>query len=159
MTKILFVCLGNICRSPSAEGVFRKKVQNRRLENRYVIDSAGTANYHEGEMADPRSINHAAQRGYNLSSHRARQITPEDFMNFDWVIAMDKNNYEGLKAIAPTHLKGKIHLMCSFVKDWNPLPVYQEIPDPYYGGKQEFELVLDLLEVSTEKLLDYLEGS
>ena len=150
MKKILFVCLGNICRSPSAEGVFRAKVERENRLKEFEIDSAGTADYHIGDMADKRSIEHAKNRGYDITPHRARQVSKKDFIDFDFILAMDKNNLRNLVAIAPPNAKNKIHLITDFVHDWGKMNPHQEIPDPYYGGPEGFELVLDLLEIATE---------
>ena len=148
--KIVFVCLGNICRSPSAEGVFKQLVESSGLASQFVIDSAGTHAYHAGEGADKRMKLHAAKRGYNLTS-KARKFNPsKDFDDFDLIIGMDDENIQFLKSKAqtPEDLR-KIHKMTDFRKFWK----YDEIPDPYYGGDEGFELVLDLLKDSCEGLL------
>ncbi len=149
--KILFVCLGNICRSPSAEAVFTAVVEKEGLSKNFEIDSAGTGGWHVGRPADKRMQKHASKRGYNLTSI-ARQFNPEsDFDHFDMIIAMDDENVLSLKSMArgENDLK-KIHKMTDFSKEWN----YQEVPDPYYGGEEGFELVLDLLEDATKGLLE-----
>jgi protein-tyrosine phosphatase len=149
--KILFVCLGNICRSPSAEAVFRGLVKNAGLEDRFEIDSAGTSAWHAGEPADKRMQKHAQKRDYNLTSI-SRKFDPEaDFDHFDMVIGMDDENFETLKSMARNRDDlHKISKMTDFRKEWN----YTEVPDPYYGGDEGFELVLDLLEDSCEGLLE-----
>ena len=149
--KILFVCLGNICRSPSAEAVFTSQVEKAGLAKKYVIDSAGTGGWHVGKPADSRMKKHAGDRGYNLASI-GRQFDPEsDFDNYDLIIAMDDENVQTLKGLARnTDDLNKIHKMTDFSKEWR----YTEVPDPYYGGEDGFELVLDLLEDACEGLLE-----
>ncbi len=147
--KILFVCLGNICRSPSAEAVFKYKVEKEGFKDKYVIDSAGTGAWHAGKPADKRMRKHAEKRGYDLTSI-ARQFDPNtDFEDFDMIIGMDDENIADLRELAQNeeHLN-KIHKMTDFSKEWS----YDEVPDPYYGGADGFELVLDLLEDATEGL-------
>ena len=151
--KVLFVCLGNICRSPAAEGVFKYKVKELGLEYAFEIDSAGTAGYHAGEPADRRMQQHALKRGYKLTSI-SRKFNPSvDFDKFDLVVAMDNENVSNLKRMArsPEDV-AKISKMTDFSKTGN----YTEIPDPYYGGSDGFELVLDLLEDACEGLLERL---
>lgn len=145
-TKVLFVCLGNICRSPSAEAVFKTLVEQRGETDKFFIDSAGTAAYHAGERADARMRNHAKKRGIELTSI-ARKFIPEDFDRFDYIIAMDQENLHDLKQQARNNadLK-KLYMMTDFSKKFN----YNHIPDPYYGGEAGFELVLDLLEDASE---------
>lgn len=153
-TKILFVCMGNICRSPSAEAVFAGIVKNRGLSNKFEIDSAGTTAYHVGQHADSRMKSHAKKRGFNLSSI-SRLFNPKtDFDHFDFVIGMDDENIYSLKNMARNEADlNKIHKITNFSKDWD----YNEIPDPYYGGEEGFELVLDLLEDACEGLLEELK--
>ena len=149
--KILFVCLGNICRSPSAEAVFTAIVEKEGVAENFEIDSAGTGGWHVGRPADKRMQNHAVKRGYNLTSI-ARQFNPDiDFDRFDMIIAMDDENVLSLKSMArdENDLK-KIYKMTDFSKEWK----YKEVPDPYYGGEEGFELVLDLLEDATRGLLE-----
>ena len=149
--KILFVCLGNICRSPSAEAVFKAVVEKEGVGKNFEIDSAGTGGWHVGRPADKRMQSHASKRGYNLTSI-ARQFNPDsDFEYFDMIIAMDDENVLALQSLArdENDLK-KIHKMTDFSKEWS----YQEVPDPYYGGEEGFELVLDLLEDATKGLLE-----
>ncbi|MBN2261471.1 MAG: low molecular weight phosphotyrosine protein phosphatase [Prolixibacteraceae bacterium] len=148
--KVLFVCLGNICRSPSAEAVFKGLVNKAGLSNRFEIDSAGTIAVHSGEMADSRMRKHAQRRGYSLESI-SRKVKPFiDFDYFDYIIAMDDQNYSDLvgMALSDKHID-KISKMTDYSKKFN----YSEVPDPYYGGDQGFELVLDLLEDACEGLL------
>ncbi len=149
--KILFVCMGNICRSPSAEAVFKGVVKKEGLTKHFEIDSAGTGHWHIGEPADQRMQKHAVKRNYNLTSI-ARQFDPEtDFNRFDMIIGMDDENITTLKKLARNGKDlEKIHKITDFRREWN----YNEIPDPYYGGEEGFELVLDLLEDSCQGLLD-----
>lgn len=151
--KILFVCTGNICRSPGAEGVFTKIVKDHGLEDRFEIDSAGTTAYHAGETADKRMQKHASKRGYNLTSISRKFNPAKDFEHFDMVIAMDNENLQALKKLVrDSNDLIKICKMTDYRKFWN----YEEIPDPYYGGDEGFELVLDLLEDSCQGLLEKL---
>ncbi len=148
--KILFVCMGNICRSPSAEAVFEGIAKNRGLNN-FTIDSAGTIAYHAGEKADRRMQKHATKRGYKLTSISRKFNADKDFENFDLVIGMDDENVASLKSFARNESDlQKIYKMTDFRKEWS----YDEIPDPYYGGEEGFELVLDLLEDSCEGLIE-----
>lgn len=149
--KILFVCLGNICRSPSAEAVFRGLVKKAGRHDRFKIDSAGTSAWHAGEPADARMQKHALKRDYNLTSI-SRKFDPDaDFDYFDMIIGMDDENISALKSMARSQDDlQKIYKMTDFRKEWN----YTEVPDPYYGGDAGFELVLDLLEDSCEGLLE-----
>ncbi len=140
--KILFVCLGNICRSPMAEGVFRRLVEENGLEDAFEIDSAGLISVHQGEMPDARMCYHASRRGYELT-HFSRPVTRADFDYYDMIIGMDEKNIAGLESIARTdEQRSKIHRMVSFSRNFTP----NYIPDPYYGGDQGFENVIDLLE-------------
>ena len=150
--KVLFVCLGNICRSPSAEAVFRNLVEKKNESNNFVIDSAGTAAYHAGERADARMRSHAKKRGVELTSI-ARKFEVEDFDLFDYIIAMDQENMYNLKQKARNvdDLK-KLHMMTDFSEKFN----YDHVPDPYYGGSKGFELVLDLLEDASEGFFGHL---
>lgn len=146
--KVLFVCLGNICRSPTAEGVFRHYVEKAGLSDKVTIDSAGTADWHTGKAPDPRTIKAAAQRGYDLSVLRARQAVAEDFHTFDLILAMDDSNLENLQAIQPADGKAELAL---YLPRFDQKP--RQVPDPYYGGEEGFEQVLDMLEQASEKLL------
>ncbi len=152
--KILFVCLGNICRSPSAEGVMKHKVAEAGLQNKIYIDSAGILSYHHGELPDYRMRHHAKHRGYDLVS-LSRPITTDDFYEFDLIIGMDNRNIMDLNRLAPdVESKNKIHRMTDFSKKYQ----HDHIPDPYYGGESGFELVLDLLEDACEGLLENLKA-
>jgi protein-tyrosine phosphatase len=146
---VLFVCTGNICRSPTAEGVFRKHVRDAGLEHLVTADSAGTHGYHVGEPPDSRSQSAARQRGYDLSPLRARQVTKQDFATFDYVIAMDRGHQAILTRLAPPQGAHKVRLMMSYASGSG----YEEVPDPYYGGPDGFALVLDLLEGASQGLL------
>ncbi|MBR4964700.1 MAG: low molecular weight phosphotyrosine protein phosphatase [Alistipes sp.] len=151
--RILFVCLGNICRSPAAEAMLQMLVDRNGLSNRVVIDSAGTYGGHSGERSDSRMRSAAAQRGIEMT-HRARQVREEDFEHFDMLIAMDDNNYESLFRLAPDRdAQQKIYRFREFLRH---NPDWSYIPDPYYEGHEGFELVLDLLEDGCSTLLDQL---
>ncbi len=149
--KILFVCLGNICRSPTAEGVFRKLVHDSGLRDRFVIDSAGTGGWHCGDLPDKRMRAAAKRRGYELDSI-ARQVDLTDFEKFDHIIAMDESNFEDLVALAPPQHRSKIALL----RDWDDARDDPDVPDPYYGGPEGFETVLDIVERSCRRLLEQL---
>jgi protein-tyrosine phosphatase len=140
--RVLFVCMGNICRSPTAEGVFRTLVEKQGLSNRFEIDSAGTTGYHAGEAPDKRAQNAARKRGYDLSRIRARQVNSKDFSYFDYILAMDKDNLAQLKAMMPGNSKAVVRLFLDYAKNVDT----KEVPDPYYGGADGFEHVLDLIE-------------
>lgn len=150
--KVLFVCLGNICRSPTADGVFQHKVKAAGLDKLVEIDSAGTGGWHIGNPADPRASEHAAERGYDMSSLRARQVAQSDFEHFDYVLAMDKNNLHDLQALCPPEFQERVELMLDYLPADFPTPMC-EVPDPYYGGEDGFELVLDLIEAASDELL------
>ncbi|MCY7388756.1 MAG: low molecular weight phosphotyrosine protein phosphatase [Burkholderiales bacterium] len=150
--KVLFVCTANICRSPTAEGVFRKLVANSPLADSVDIDSAGTHDYHVGAPPDPRAVEHAGKRGYDLQHLRARQISPADFEQFDFVLAMDDANIDYLRAICPTRLAEKIELLL----DYGGPDDQREVPDPYQGRLRDFERALDLIEAACSGLKAYL---
>lgn len=150
MIRVLFVCLGNICRSPTAHGVFRQMVENAGLADQVLVDSAGTAAWHIGKSPDQRSARHAALRGYDLSTLRARQAVADDFYQFDYVLAMDKENLLNLQQICPADAPVEPRLLLAdFAQSFNQL----EVPDPYYGGDAGFEQVLDLVEDACQGLL------
>jgi len=154
--KVLFVCTGNICRSPGAEAIFKQMVKNIGLDKKFEIDSAGTTAYHVGEQADKRMRAHAAKRGYNLTGISRKFNPNNDFDHFDLIIAMDNEHVLSLKRRARNEDDlQKIHKMTDFRKVWD----YDEIPDPFYGGEEGFELVVDLLEDSCEGLLEKLTYS
>ena len=153
-TKILFVCMGNICRSAAAEAVMKKQIEARGLSAGFEIDSAGILNYHKGEKADPRMRQHSSKRGYDVTSI-SRPVKVTDFDEFDLIIGMDDTNIKDLndRALTAEH-KTKIHRMTEYSKKYDS----SYIPDPYYGGATGFELVLDLLEDACEGLLESLQG-
>ena len=147
--RILFVCLGNICRSPTAQGVFEKMLLDNRLEDKFEVDSCGTSAWHVGKPPDSRSLNHAKKRGYDFSHLRARQVNLEDFEEFDLILAMDESNYSDLLEISPHEYRKKIKLILDFGSS-----SYKSVPDPYYKGPEGFEEVLDLLEDACEGLIN-----
>ncbi len=150
MKKILFVCLGNICRSPSAEAVMNYLIEENDLTEIIECDSAGTYGYHAGEMADRRMQKHAIKRGYDLTSI-SRAVIKSDFDDFDYIVAMDNSNYSNLIAMAQNNIEeNKIFKMTDFCQNMNA----DEVPDPYYGGEQGFENVLDILEDATQGFLN-----
>lgn len=156
MIQVLFVCLGNICRSPSAEAVFKAVIKKNSLENEIQCDSAGTAAYHAGEMADYRMIQFAKKRGYQLTSISRQVNSLNDFDRFDYIIGMDRQNVRDLKSLARNENdRKKIFLMTDFCTTTN----YDSVPDPYYGGASGFELVLDILEDACAGLLNELQKS
>ncbi|MAD46710.1 MAG: phosphotyrosine protein phosphatase [Oceanospirillaceae bacterium] len=150
MIRVLFVCLGNICRSPTAHGVFVKKTEEHGLQGQVDVDSAGTAAYHCGEAPDARASAAAARRGYDLSELRARQAVAEDFYTFDYVLAMDHANLINLQALCPSDAPTRPQL---FLQTYGRRFQESEVPDPYYGGSDGFEHVLDLVEDACEGLL------
>lgn len=148
--SVLFVCTGNICRSPTAEGVFRAFAERRGVLGRLRIDSAGTHDYHSGEAPDPRSIEHAARRGYDLKPLRARRVSERDFREFGWILAMDRGHLRILESVAPSDAATRAELFLTHSRRWPG----EDVPDPYYGGRQGFETVLDMVEEASERLLD-----
>lgn len=151
MKRVLFVCLGNICRSPTAHGVFRHLVEQQGLAHLIEIDSAGTAAYHVGNAPDHRSAAAALQRGYDLSDLRARQAISADFEHYDYILAMDGQNLKDLQDICPANYQGHLGLFLSFVDDST-----RDVPDPYYGGASGFDQVLDLVERASDALLQQI---
>ena len=152
--KILFVCLGNICRSPAAEGIFNQKIKERDLEDFFVVDSAGTGSWHVGNLPDQRMRTTALTRGIELTS-RARQIEENDLYEFDHILVMDKDNLDAVKSLTKgdiNPLNSKIKLILSHLKNSQ----LDEVPDPYYGGQNGFEKVLDLLNDAIDELIDSL---
>lgn len=148
--KVLMVCLGNICRSPTAQGALEHVVAERGLEHLVKVDSAGTSNWHIGEPPDPRTVRAARSRKLDLSAQRARQVTPRDFHEFDYVLAMDSENLAHLQRLAPPDYQGHLSLFLDFA----PGARGQSVPDPYHGGPEGFEVVLDLCQAAAEGLLD-----
>ena len=152
--KILFVCLGNICRSPAAEGVFKQKIKDRDLEKLFVVDSAGTGGWHVGNLADPRMCETALSRGIELTS-RSRKIEESDLYEFDHILVMDNDNLEAVKSLIKDHknpVNSKIKLILSHSKNSQ----LEEVPDPYYGGQNGFDKVIDLLDDAMDGLIDSL---
>lgn len=152
--KVLFVCMGNICRSPTAEGVFRHLVKQQNLEHMIETDSAGTHAYHVGEPPDHRAQLTADGRGIDLSDLRARRATSSDFEEFDYVLAMDKDNYSILKSISPAGFESRLKLFLGFA----PQLKTKEVPDPYYGGDKGFDAVFDMVEVASQGLLNDIKS-
>ena len=152
MVKVLFVCLGNICRSPTAEGVFKKLVRRAGLSDEIKIDSAGTGAWHVNQPPDQRSHDAALKRGIDLSTQRARKISTEDFNSFDYLVAMDRSNVSNLKKTCPPDLVSRISLLLEYAPELER----QEVPDPYQGGDEGFDLVLDLIEVASQGLLSHI---
>lgn len=151
--RVLFVCLGNICRSPAAEGIFHALTEKAGVSDNYLVDSAGTYGGHRGDLPDHRMREAASRRSYELA-HRSRQVRTDDFDNFDFILAMDDSNYENLYRLAPSVEAGrKIHRIMEFSSRKD----YDHIPDPYYEGRDGFELVLDMLEDACAGLLNYTE--
>jgi protein-tyrosine phosphatase len=151
-TRLLFVCMGNICRSPTAEGVFRQVFADSDTGLTIEVDSAGTHDYHIGEAPDRRAVAAAGRRGIDLSSLRARMVSDADFERFDLILAMDRDNLDLLQRRSPEHLRSRIKLVMEFA----PEAYAREVPDPYYGGAKGFEEVLDLLEQASRGLLKAL---
>ena len=149
MVRVLFVCLGNICRSPTAEGVFRALVENEGLAEKIKTDSAGTHAYHIGEGPDPRSQAAAALRGIDLSPLRGRRATAADIKEFDYILAMDQDNYENLMRLTPIEHESRVSLLMSYA----PERPENEVPDPYFGGEGGFDRVLDMIEDASRGLL------
>lgn len=150
--RVLFVCFGNICRSPTAEAVFRKTVESRGLAGQFEIDSAGIAHRHTGKPPHNRAQEAAARRGIDLANLRGRQVDANDMAAFDYIIAMDRDNYRDLQHLAAAEHRHKIHLFLEL----SPNTEGDEVPDPYYGGADSFEQVLDLIERASADLLEYL---
>lgn len=150
--RVLFICMGNICRSPTAQGVFDSLVQHSGLAELIKADSAGTHAYHIGNPPDTRSQQAALGRGVDLSMQRARQVQASDFQQFDYLLAMDANNLKALQLIAQAQQAKNLYLLMEFANRWRE----REVPDPYYGGTQGFERVLDMIEDASEGLLEHL---
>ena len=155
LVNVLFVCTGNICRSPTAEGVFRKLVDDAGLGPRIGIDSAGTGAWHIGEAPDPRTAEAALARDFDLGAIRARKVSTDDFPDFDYVVAMDKTNQGELRGIAPNDMRAKVHLFLDFTETHKG----EGVPDPYSGGEGGFEQVLDLVEDGARSLLAHIQNT
>jgi protein-tyrosine phosphatase len=152
--SVLMVCMGNICRSPTAEGVFRHVVEQAGLQERVRIDSAGTLDYHAGSPPDHRATQHASLRGYDLSAQRARQVKRQDFDRFDLILAMDSANLEWLRKYCPRELRPKLRRLMEFA----PAGMGEDVDDPYTGGPQGFETVLDAIEAACQGLLGHVRA-
>jgi len=151
---VLVVCTGNICRSPTGEGVLRHLVAKRGLADRIEVASAGTHDYHVGECPDARSIRHASKRGYDLSPLRASQVTREDFERYDYMLAMDRGHLRILRNMAPKDAKARLGMFLEASARWKG----EDVPDPYYGGVEHFERVLDMVEEAAERWVDRFEA-
>ena len=149
--KVLFVCLGNICRSPLAEGIFRFKVKEQGLSSFFSIDSCGTSDFHIGEEPDKRALNNAIKNGVDYM-HKGRQLKVKDFYDFDYILPMDDLNFEDIQKLRPSDAKAQVIKMRAF----DTIEAGNDVPDPYYQGDDGFQLVFDILERSTQGLLDYL---
>ena len=152
-TGILFVCMGNICRSPTAESVFREHARRVGLLDDLLIESAGIGDWHVGQPPDRRAILHARRRGYDLEALRARQVQREDFARFDWILAMDLRNLRDLKALQPPDYAGYLGLLLDFAPELG----LREVPDPYFGAAEGFETVLELTERACAVLLAHVQ--
>ena len=150
MIKVIFICMGNICRSPTAEGVFRRLVEDAGLAEAILIDSAGTHGYHIGAAPDRRAQETAARRGYDLGGLRGRQVDRGDFARFDYILAMDDDNLTNLLRLCPSYYQDRVGLFLEYGRKFS----LREVPDPYYGGPQGFEQVLDLVEDAAAGLLE-----
>jgi protein-tyrosine phosphatase len=153
--RVLFVCMGNICRSPTAEAVFRHAVAKAGLKDAIECDSAGTHGYHIGEPPDRRAQQAAMRRGYDMSNLRGRKVGRKDFEQFDYVVAMDRHNLALLEELCPTPHANKLALYCDFHAEY----AGREVPDPYYGGPQGFEQVLDMIETVSDSFVARLRPS
>ena len=151
MIRVLMVCLGNICRSPTAHGVFQQRIQGKDLQHRILVDSAGTGSWHIGDPPDRRAAKAASARGYQLDQLVARQVQPQDFLEFDYLLAMDRDNLASLHSQCPQTSSCRIELFLDYSDR-----AEKEVPDPYYSGVGGFELVLDMVEEASDRLLETL---
>lgn len=155
MTRVLFVCLGNICRSPTAEAVFRGLAKKEGVLDQLVIDSAGTSGYHIGEPPDARAALVARERGYDMSQLLGRQVSPDDFAAFDYILAMDRANLRDLRRQCPAAFQDRIRLFLSYSETFSE----DEVPDPYYGGPEGFDRVFDMVEDASVGLLKAIKAA
>ena len=155
MKRVLFVCTGNICRSPTAEGVFRHLIEEAGLGHAIESASAGTHGYHIGEPPDPRSIAAAKRRGFDLSAQRARRVMAEDFHAYDLILAMDRDHFAHLESLRPNNARAEVKLFL----EYHPDSKHADVPDPYYGGPDGFEQVLDMIEHASKALLHQIAAS
>ena len=153
MYKVLFVCTGNICRSPTAEGVVRRYVEEAGLSDKVLIDSAATQSYHVGDAPDPRSVQAAKKRGFPIDGLRARQVAPDDFREFDLILGLDHGHVQHLRRMAPKDAKAHTDLFLEYAGGTRET----EVPDPYYGDQHHFEYVLDLIESAAKPLIEKLQ--
>ncbi len=151
---VLVVCTGNICRSPTGEGVLRDLVEKRGLAGRVRVASAGTHDYHVGEAPDPRAVRHASKRGYDLSRLRASQVSERDFHEYDFILAMDRGHLRILRSMSPPGARARVGLFLDASARWKG----EDVPDPYYGGVEGFEQVLDMVEEAAGRWLDRIEA-
>ena len=154
MISVLVVCTGNICRSPTGEGVLRALAAKRGLGDRIRVASAGTHDYHVGDAPDPRTVKHASKRGYDLSGQRAQQVIKQHFHDYDYILAMDRGHLRILKSLAPKDARAKLGMFLEASGRWKG----EDVPDPYYGGVEEFERVLDMVEEAAHRWLDRIEA-
>ena len=152
--KILFVCLGNICRSPAAEGIFKQKIKDRDLENHFIVDSAGTGGWHVGNLPDPRMCESALSRGIELTS-RSRKIAENDLYEFDQILVMDNDNLHAVKSLIQDKLN-PVHSKIELILTYSKNSQLDEVPDPYYGSQNGYNMVLDLLDDAIDGLIDSL---
>jgi protein-tyrosine phosphatase len=154
LISVLVVCTGNICRSPTGEGVLRRLAEKRGLADRIRVASAGTHDNHVGEGHDPRTTKHASKRGYDLSAQRAQQVSAEHFHEFDYILAMDRSHLRILRSLAPAGSKARLGMFLEASARWKG----EDVPDPYYGGVEGFEQVLDMVEEAAARWLDRMEA-
>lgn len=160
-TRVLFVCLGNICRSPLAEGVFRHQVEAAGLSHRFQVDSAGTSSYHAGEAPDPGSVRVARQHGVDISGQRSRQFVRQDLERFDVIVAMDRSNHRNILRLVEDieTVRGRLWLMRNFEEEVDGSGLDEDVPDPWGGGPRGFETVYEIVERSCANLLRHLTGA
>ena len=152
--SVLVVCTGNICRSPTGEGVLRHLAEKRGLSQKVRVASAGTYDYHVGECPDPRTVKHAKKRGYDLSTQRAQQLRHEHFQEYDYILAMDRGHLRIIRGMAPKDARARIGMFLEASAQWKG----EDVPDPYYSGVEAFERVLDMVEEAASRWLDRFEA-